>query len=148
MRYPPVEMAAAVALQARALNEYIRQYTPLLQYRYWCWRYCASFSCTIIRLTMMITFPPDICRPYLATADRAVRAAVYRILGVSLDAQTLDQLNYAKRQLSLPAEFGGLNVPSLELDAEPAHYASFTGTLANLVTDYESECTVSSDKNY
>jgi hypothetical protein len=48
-------------------------------------------------------------------ADRAVRAAASRILGVSLDAQTLDKLNGAKRQLSLPAEFGGLNVPSLEL---------------------------------
>jgi hypothetical protein len=60
-------------------------------------------------------------------------------LGVSLDAQTLDELNCAKRQLSLPAEFGELNVPSLELDAEPTHYASFTATLANLITDYESE---------
>jgi hypothetical protein len=37
------------------------------------------------------------------------------------------------------AKFGGLNVPSLELDAEHAHYASFTATLANLITDYESE---------
>jgi hypothetical protein len=83
--------------------------------------------------------PQDICRPYLATADRAIRAAVYRILGVFVDVQTLDQLKCAKRQLSLPAEFGGLNVPSLELDAEPAHYASFTATLPNLITDYESE---------
>jgi hypothetical protein len=83
--------------------------------------------------------PPNICRPYLSTADRAVRAAIYRILDVSLDAQTLDQLNCAKRQLSLPAEFGGHNVPSLELDAEPAHYASFTATLATRIIDYESE---------
>jgi hypothetical protein len=60
-------------------------------------------------------------------------------LGVSLDAQTLDQLNCAKQHLSLPAEFGGLNVPSLELDAEPAHYAPFTATLANMINDYESE---------
>jgi hypothetical protein len=60
-------------------------------------------------------------------------------LGVSQDAQTFDQLNFAKRQFSLPAEFGGLNVPSLELDAEHAHYASFIATLANLITDYESE---------
>jgi hypothetical protein len=88
---------------------------------------------------LLRTLPPDICRPYLATTDRAVRAAVYRILVVSPDAQTLNQLNCAKRQLSLPAKFGGLNVPSLELDAEPAHYASFTATLANMITDYESE---------
>ena len=81
--------------------------------------------------------PPDFCRPHLATADRDVRAAIYRILGVSLDAQTLDQLNCAERQLSLPSKFGGLNVPSLELDAELAHYASFTATLANLINDYE-----------
>jgi hypothetical protein len=48
-------------------------------------------------------------------------------------------VNCAKRQLSLPAEFGGLNVPSLELDIELAHYASFIATLANLISDYESE---------
>jgi hypothetical protein len=48
-------------------------------------------------------------------------------------------VNGAKRHLSLPAEFGGLNVPSLEIDAELPHYASFTATLANLITDYESE---------
>jgi hypothetical protein len=83
--------------------------------------------------------PPDICRPYLATHDRAVRAGIYRILDVSQDVQTLDQLNCTKRLLSLPAEFGGLNVPSRKLDAEYAHYASFTATLANLITDYESE---------
>jgi hypothetical protein len=47
-------------------------------------------------------------------------------------------INCAKRQLSLLAEFGGLNVPSLELDAEHAHYASFIATLANLTTDHES----------
>jgi hypothetical protein len=88
---------------------------------------------------LLLTLPLDICRPYLATANRAVRATVYRILGVSLDAETLDQLNCAKRQLSLPAEFWGLNVPSLELDAEHAHYASFTATLANLIANYESE---------
>jgi hypothetical protein len=37
------------------------------------------------------------------------------------------------------AEFGGLNIPSFELGAEPTHYASFTATLANLIIDYESE---------
>jgi hypothetical protein len=39
----------------------------------------------------------------------------------------------------LPAEFSGLNIPSLELDAELANYASFIATLANLIIDYESE---------
>jgi hypothetical protein len=97
-------------------------------------------SCAVRRYWFFLrTFPLDICRPYLATANRAVRVAVFRILGVSQDVQTLDQLNCAKRQLSLPANFGGLNVPSLELDAEPAHYASFTATLANPITTYESE---------
>jgi hypothetical protein len=41
--------------------------------------------------------PPYICRPYLAATDRAVRIAFFRILGVSQDVQTLDQLNGAKR---------------------------------------------------
>jgi hypothetical protein len=60
-------------------------------------------------------------------------------LGVSQDAQTLDQQNRAKRKTSLPAEFGGLNVSSLELDAEHARYASFSTTPANLIIDDESE---------
>jgi hypothetical protein len=75
----------------------------------------------------------------LLFADRAVRTTSYRIWGVSQDVQSLYQLNCAKRQLSLPAEFGGLNILSLELDVEPAHYASFTATLAKLITYYESE---------
>jgi hypothetical protein len=86
---------------------------------------------------LLRTPPLDICRPYLDATDIAVRTAVSRILGVSHDVQTLDKLNCANHQLSLPAGFGGLNVPSLELDAAIAHYASFTATLANLVTDYE-----------
>jgi hypothetical protein len=71
---------------------------------------------------LLRTLPPNICRPYLATADMTVRSTVLRILGVSQDVQTLEQLNCAKRQLSLPAEFGGLNVPSLVLEVEHAHY--------------------------
>jgi hypothetical protein len=73
---------------------------------------------------LLRTLPPNICQPYLAIAHRAARTAVYRIFGVSQDVQTLDQQNCAKRQLSLPAEVGELNVPSLELDAEHAHNAS------------------------
>jgi hypothetical protein len=48
-------------------------------------------------------------------------------------------LNCAKRKVSLPAEFGGLNVPSLELDVERAHYALIRATLANPITHYDSE---------
>jgi hypothetical protein len=103
---------------------------------------CAMLKpCAVRRYGFLLrTLPPDICRPYLATAHRTVRTTVYRIiLGVSQDVQTLDQLNCAMLKLSLPAEFGGFNVPSLELDAEPSHYASFNATLANLISDYESE---------
>jgi hypothetical protein len=77
--------------------------------------------------------PPNICRPYLTLVDRAVR---YVVLGVSHDLQTIDQLNCAKRQLSLPMEFGGLMYcpPSSTLN-----YASFNATLANMNTDGESE---------
>jgi hypothetical protein len=88
---------------------------------------------------LLHTLTPDICRPYLVAANTAVCTAVFKILGVSHDAQTLDQRNFSKRQLSLPAEFGGLNVPPLELDVEPAQYALLTATLANMISDYESE---------
>jgi hypothetical protein len=73
------------------------------------------------------------------TANRAVCITFCRIFGVPQDVQTLDQLNCAKGKLSIPAYFGGLNVPSLEVDAELAQYASFTTTLANVITLYESE---------
>jgi hypothetical protein len=97
-------------------------------------------TCAVRRYGFSLrTVPHDICRPYLATRDRAVHFEVFRILGVCHDAQTLDHLNYAKRQLSPPAELGELNAPSLQLDVELAHYASFTSTLANMITDYESE---------
>jgi hypothetical protein len=97
-------------------------------------------TCAVRRYGFLLrTLPHDICRLYLATPDIAVRTAVFRILGVSQDVHTLDQLNCAKRELSLPAEFGGLNVPSLKLDAAPTHYTSFTATLANLITDYDSK---------
>jgi hypothetical protein len=97
-------------------------------------------ACVVRRYGFLLrTLPLDICRPYLTTADRAVRTTVFRILGVSHDVQTLDKVNCAKHNLSMPAEFGGLNVPSLELDVEHAYYASFTITLVNLITDYEPE---------
>jgi hypothetical protein len=82
---------------------------------------------------------PNIYRPCLAHADRAFRVPGFRILGVSHDVQTFDKLNCAKRRLSLPVQFGGLNAPSLEFDAEFAHWSSFTATLANLIIDCESE---------
>jgi hypothetical protein len=91
-------------------------------------------------LWVLAPHPPHaICRSYLDNADLAVRIAVFRILGVFHNVQTLDKLNCPKRELSLPAEFGGLNLPSLELDAELDHYASFAATLANVINDYESE---------
>jgi hypothetical protein len=88
---------------------------------------------------LLRTVPQHICRPYLAARDRAIRVAVLRILGFSHDVHTLDQVNCAKRQLSLLAEFGWLYVPSLELDAKHAHFVSFTATLANMLAHYVSE---------
>jgi hypothetical protein len=97
-------------------------------------------TCAVRRYGFLLrTLPPSICRPYFSIANRAVRIAVFRILGVSQDVQTLDKLYCAKRQLSLPAECGELNVPSLELDAEHAHYALFNATLASMIIDYEPE---------
>jgi hypothetical protein len=98
-------------------------------------------TCAVRRYRfLLLTFPNhDICRLYLVIADISLRTAVFGILGVYQDVQTLDKLNCAKRQLSLPAEFGGLTVPSLELDAAYAQCASFTVTFANTITNYESE---------
>jgi hypothetical protein len=55
-------------------------------------------TCVVRRSGFLLrTLPLDIYKPYLATADRAVRTTIYRILGVSHDVQTLDQVKCAKR---------------------------------------------------
>jgi hypothetical protein len=55
-------------------------------------------TCAVRRYGILLrTLPLDICRLYLAAAYRAVRTAVFRVLGVSHDVQTLDQLNCGKR---------------------------------------------------
>jgi hypothetical protein len=64
---------------------------------------------------LLRTLSPNICRPYLVVVDTAVRTAVLRILGISRDVQTRDNLNYVKCLLSLPAEFGGLMYRPLSL---------------------------------
>jgi hypothetical protein len=79
-------------------------------------------TCVVRRYGFLLcTLPLDIFRPYLAPTNRAVRNVVFRILGISHDVESFEQINCAKRQLSLSAEFRGLNTPSLELDAEHVH---------------------------
>jgi hypothetical protein len=76
--------------------------------------------CAVRRYGFLLrTLPLDICRPYFAATDIAASIVVFRILGVSRDAQKLDQVNCVKRRLSLPAEFGGLHVPSLHGSKKP-----------------------------
>jgi hypothetical protein len=49
-------------------------------------------TCAVRRYGFLLhTLPPHICRPYLATKVRAVRFAVFLILGVYEDVQRLDQ---------------------------------------------------------
>jgi hypothetical protein len=97
-------------------------------------------TCAVRRYDFLLrTIPLDDRRPYLAKVNSATRYTVVRILGVSPEVQTNGQNSRAQRQLSLPAEFGGLNVPSLAPDVEHAHYASFDATPASLSTDYKSE---------
>jgi hypothetical protein len=55
-------------------------------------------TCAVHRYGFLLrTLPHDICRPYLVFADRAVRVAVFKILGVSHEVQTLDNLTCATR---------------------------------------------------
>jgi hypothetical protein len=96
-------------------------------------------TCSVRRYGFLLhILRPDIYRPYLVARDRAVRIAVFSIFGVSHNVQVLDQLNCAKRQLSLPSEMGGLNVPQARrrtcslcfIHGDPR---------ANMIVDYESE---------
>jgi hypothetical protein len=66
-------------------------------------------TCAVRRHGFLLsTLPLHVCRPYLVVVDVAVRTSIFRILGVSQDVETLDQLNCAKRKLSQTAEFGDL----------------------------------------
>jgi hypothetical protein len=93
-------------------------------------------TCAVRRYGFLLsTLPHDICRMYLVVKYIAVHIEVFRI-----HTSHRRSINW----VVLSASFAyprslGLNVPSLELDAAPAHYASFTATPANLITDYESE---------
>jgi hypothetical protein len=64
-------------------------------------------TCAVRRYGLLLRTLPRGYLPYLATRDRAVLTVVFRILGVSHDVKTLDQLNCLMRQLSLPSEFWG-----------------------------------------
>jgi hypothetical protein len=64
-------------------------------------------TCALRRYGFLLrTLSPDICRPYLAAADRADRYAVFRTLDVSQNVRAHDQLNCAKCQLPF-LFFGG-----------------------------------------
>jgi hypothetical protein len=59
-------------------------------------------TCAVCRYGFLLrTLPPNVCRPYFTTADKAVCAAFSRMFGDFHDVQTLDKLNCAKRLLSV-----------------------------------------------
>jgi hypothetical protein len=65
-------------------------------------------TCAVRRYGFLLrSLSHDICRSYLAIANRAVHTTVFRILDASQDVQTLNKLNCVKRKLSLPSKFGG-----------------------------------------
>jgi hypothetical protein len=109
-----------------------------------------TITCTVRRYGFLLhNLPPDVCRPYLAAADSVVWYAIFRIFEfrvfetlkpqTPLEVYTHDQMNCATRHFPLPAEFGGLDVPSFAIDVEPTHYASFDATLAIHIIDCKSE---------
>jgi hypothetical protein len=83
--------------------------------------------------------PPEVCRPYLAIVDSVARCVVFRILGFPRRYKHIIKVIAPCVRSPFPWSFGGLNMPSLALDFEPAHYASFEATLASLISDCDSK---------
>jgi hypothetical protein len=61
------------------------------------------------------------------------------IFVASLEVQTHYQINCATRELSLPAKFEDLNVPSIALYLEAIRFTQFDATTANPIIHYISE---------
>jgi hypothetical protein len=65
-------------------------------------------ACAIRRNEFLLRNPHDFRRPYLATADRAVRYAVFRILGASQAVPSSINLIVLSASFTLPRSLGGL----------------------------------------
>eukprot|EP00873_Tetraselmis_striata_P022128 jgi/Tetstr1/442392/TSEL_030518.t1 len=80
--------------------------------------------------------PPSELDPFLEAVDAANIYAVFSLLGLDACDQSTPRMEAAIVQMSMPADFGGLNMALLQSEAPAAFYSAQSVVLPKLVREY------------
>eukprot|EP00873_Tetraselmis_striata_P021074 jgi/Tetstr1/441338/TSEL_029589.t1 len=80
--------------------------------------------------------PPPELDPFLAAGDAANISAAFSLLGLDACDQSTPRMEAAIVQMSMPADFGGLNLALLQSEAPAAFYSAQSVVLPKLVREY------------
>eukprot|EP00873_Tetraselmis_striata_P003224 jgi/Tetstr1/423488/TSEL_014166.t1 len=82
--------------------------------------------------------PPSELDPFLEAVDAAngCISAAFPLLGQDACDQSTPRMEAAIVQMSMPADFGGLNMALLQSEALAAFYSAQSAVLLQLVRDY------------
>eukprot|EP00873_Tetraselmis_striata_P026060 jgi/Tetstr1/446324/TSEL_033867.t1 len=80
--------------------------------------------------------PPSELDPFLEAVDAANISAAFSLLGLDACDQSTPRMKAAIVQMSMPADFGGLNLAFLQSEAPAAFYSAQSVVLPKLVREY------------
>eukprot|EP00873_Tetraselmis_striata_P021592 jgi/Tetstr1/441856/TSEL_030068.t1 len=80
--------------------------------------------------------PPPELDPFLEAVDAANISAAFSLLGLDACDQSTPRMEAAIVQMSMPADFGGLNLALLQSEAPAAFYSAQSVVLPKLVREY------------
>eukprot|EP00873_Tetraselmis_striata_P039348 jgi/Tetstr1/459612/TSEL_004975.t1 len=80
--------------------------------------------------------PPSELDPFLEAVDAANISAAFSLLGLDACDQSTPRMEAAIVQMSMPADFGGLNLALLQSEAPAAFYSAQSVVLPKLVREY------------
>eukprot|EP00873_Tetraselmis_striata_P018872 jgi/Tetstr1/439136/TSEL_027588.t1 len=80
--------------------------------------------------------PPSELGPFLEAVDAANISAAFSLLGLDACDQSTPRMKAAIVQMSLPADFGGMNLALLQSEAPAAFYSAQSVVLPKLVREY------------
>eukprot|EP00873_Tetraselmis_striata_P026877 jgi/Tetstr1/447141/TSEL_034578.t1 len=80
--------------------------------------------------------PPSELYPFLEAVDAANISAAFSLLGLDACDQSTPRMEAAIVQMSMPADFGGLNLALLQSEAPAAFYSAQSVVLPKLVREY------------
>eukprot|EP00873_Tetraselmis_striata_P023121 jgi/Tetstr1/443385/TSEL_031400.t1 len=80
--------------------------------------------------------PPSELDPFLEAVDAANISAAFSLLGLDACDQSTPRMEAAIVQMSMPADFGGLNLALLQSEAPAAFYSAQSVVMPKLVRDW------------